>query len=288
MPAFNNMATLSYNNTIINSNIVQGQITDVLNASKTAVFDEYTVGDTVTYAISIVNSGTAAYNGLTVSDNLGEYPFGAETRIPLDYVEGSARVYVNGVLQPAPTVTADPLTITGINVPAGGNVLVLYSAVVNRFAPLASGGLITNTASIDGDSLSAPIVVSADISASESPRLTISKSISPSTIAENGTIQYTFVIQNTGNTPVVATDNAVVTDMFETFNDTLTVTLDGVPLTSPAQYTYDDSTGAFSTVPGVITVPAATYTQDPITGVWTITPGVTLLTITATGVQVRG
>ena len=48
------------------------------------------------------------------------------------------------------------------------------------------------------------------------------------------------------------------------------------------QYAYDDVTGLFQTVAGVITVPAATYTQDPITGQWNITPGVTVLTVTGT------
>ena len=48
------------------------------------------------------------------------------------------------------------------------------------------------------------------------------------------------------------------------------------------QYTYDESTGLFQTVAGVITVPAATYEQDIITGKWNIIPGVTILTVTGT------
>ena len=47
-------------------------------------------------------------------------------------------------------------------------------------------------------------------------------------------------------------------------------------------YTYDETTGAFSTVPGVITVPAATYTQDPVTGAYTATPGTATLVVTGT------
>ena len=40
--------------------------------------------------------------------------------------------------------------------------------------------------------------------------LTISKSLNPTTVTENGQLTYTFVIQNTGNTPTVATDNATI------------------------------------------------------------------------------
>ena len=47
-------------------------------------------------------------------------------------------------------------------------------------------------------------------------------------------------------------------------------------------YTYDQATGTFVTVPGVITVPAATFVRDTATGAWTVTPGVTRLTVTGT------
>ena len=56
----------------------------------------------------------------------------------------------------------------------------------------------------------------------------------------------------------------------------------GAVLPEGTDYTYDEATGLFTTVPGVITVPAATYTQDPQTGVWTTVPGTATLTISGT------
>ena len=50
----------------------------------------------------------------------------------------------------------------------------------------------------------------------------------------------------------------------------------------PANYTYNETTGEFSTLPGVITVPAASYEQNTETGNITITPGVTVITVTGT------
>ena len=47
-------------------------------------------------------------------------------------------------------------------------------------------------------------------------------------------------------------------------------------------YTYDDTTGAFATLPGIVTVDAATYTQDPTSGLITVNPGVSVITITGT------
>lgn len=283
MAIFTNQATLSYNNTTTTSNIVTGEIIEVLSATKNALEQDYTYGDTVTYAISIINSGTAAFNNLTLTDNLGAYVVGTSTVTPLTYVDGSVNYYADGVLQATPVVTSTaPLTITGINVPAGGNALVLYVARVNEYAPLAAASTITNTAVISGTGLTNSISVSDTITIANAAQLSITKSITPETVAENGQLTYTFVIQNTGNTAAVATDNVTVTDLFNPILENITVTLNGTTLTEGPQYVYSETTGLFQTVAGIITVPAATYTQDAATGQWTITPGTAVLTVTGT------
>ncbi|MBP3611147.1 MAG: hypothetical protein J6J42_12535 [Lachnospiraceae bacterium] len=283
MAIFTNQATLSYNNTTTTSNIVTGEIVEVLSAVKNALDTEYRFGDTVTYAISIINSGSSAFNNVTVTDNLGAYTAGMMTRVPLTYVDDTVVYYANGVLQTGATVTdTSPLTITGINVPANGNVIVLYQARVNEFAPLAAGSVITNTATITGSGLTNPITVSDTITIASAAQLSITKSISPETVTENGQLTYTFVIQNTGNTAAAATDNVTVSDLFNPVLENITVSLNGTALVEGPQYTYDETTGLFQTVAGVITVPAATYTMDTTTGQWNIVPGVTVLTVTGT------
>ena len=283
MAIFTNQATLSYNNTTTTSNIVTGEILEVLSAEKNAVNDEYSYGDTVTYVISLVNTGTAPFNGLTISDDLGTYTIGGLTRTPLTYVEDSLAYYANGVLQTGVSAVAGPpLVISGINVPAGGNAVVIYEARVNEFAPLASGSTIVNGAAISGAGLSAPIEVSDTITIADNAQLSITKSLTPETVAENSQLTYTFIIQNTGNAAADAIDNVAVTDLFNPILENITVTLNGTVLTEGAQYAYDEVTGAFQTVAGVITVPAATYAQDSVTGQWNIVPGVTMLTVTGT------
>ena len=284
MATFTNQATLSYNNTVTTSNIVTGEIVEVLSAAKTALTDTYRAGDTVTYVISIVNSGSISYNNLTLTDNLGEYTFGTNTLVPLTYVDGTVNYYINGVLQPSPATTAGPpLTITGISIPAGGNTLVIYEARVNDYADIGITGTITNTATVTsavGDPDTVNITTSTTITGESSVLLSITKSLTPSTIPENGRLTYTFVIQNTGNTPATIADNVTVTDTFDPVLDSVVVTLDGVFLTEGPQYAYNEISGQFQTVAGVITVPAATYTQDPVTGQWTVNPGTTVLTVT--------
>lgn len=281
MPAFTNQATLIFNDTQTNSNIVTGNVVEALSASKNAVVSTYARGDTITYVINVVNSSTVAYNTLTLNDNLGAYPFGSVTLTPLTYIEDSLNYYVNGVLQTTPIVTTDNgLTVTGINVPAGGNALIIYEAEANGFAPLGAGESIINTATLSGGGLSEEITVTETVTPETAPELSITKSLSPTTVSENGEITYTFVIQNTGNTPTVATDNLTVTDTFSPALQNITVTYNGITLIEGTDYTYEN--GVFTTVNGVITVDEATYTRDPATGNLIINPGVSVLTVTGT------
>lgn len=281
MPLFYNKATLSYNNKVTDSNIVTGELLEVLNATKTATGTEYKEGDSVTYIISLINSGNTAYNGLIITDDLGNTDVPANA--PLTYEEDSIRYFVNGTLQQAPTVTAGaPLVISGISVPAGGNAQIIYKADINAYAPLEAGSCITNQATISGNGLMAPVVVEETINAANTANLTISKSLCPESVVENGQITYTFVIQNSGNCAATAADNVIVTDVFQPILNPISVTFNENVWARTINYTYDTATGEFATVAGQITVPAATYTQDAQTGIWTVIPGISVLKIAGT------
>lgn len=282
MAQFSNQAQLRYGNSVTNSNIAIGEILEVLSVSKTAVRSTYNRNDSVTYLVSIVNSGNLPITGLTLTDNLGAYIFGAQTVTPLTYVAGSAKYYVNGILQTTPTVTAGPpLTMTGLNVPAGGNVLLVYDTTTNLYAPPATESAITNTVIVSGGGITS-ITAQETVNASSAPLLTITKSVSPVPVTENGTLTYTFLIQNDGNVPADVASAVVITDTFDPILSGLTATFNNTPMALTEDYTYDETTGIFATVAGKITVPAATFTQDPATGEWMTTPGVSTLTISGT------
>ena len=277
MAIFTNQATLTYTGGSANSNIAVGEILEVLSADKTAVSGTYQVGELVTYVITIRNTGSAAFTNLTVTDDLG-----GGTNAPLTYQDGTVLYFVNGVLQAAPAVTPGaPLVFSGITVPAGGDAVIVYQAQVNAFAPPLSGGTITNTVTITGGGLTAPVTATETVTVAVGPAISITKTITPAQVADNGRVTYTFLIQNSGNEALVATDDAVITDTFDPILTDLVVTLNGAPLALGTGYTYDETTGQFATVPGVITVPAATFTQDP-TGAYTAAPGLTTLIVTGT------
>ena len=281
MARFTNQAQLSYNGAVVNSNVAVGEVLDNLSAAKTAVDNLYTRNDGITYAISLVNAGTTPLSGVSVTDNLGAYAFGTNTLYPLTYTEGSVRLYLNGVLQTSPpTVTpGPPLVFSGITIPANSNMLLLYEAATNRFTPYGTGDSIINTATVTGTGVLTPVTVSETVTPRAGAELTISKFLTPTQINENGTLTYTFLIQNFGNT--AADTGVTVSDTFDPVLSELSVTLNGTALTAGTGYTYDATSGLFSTVADTVTVPAATYTQAT-DGSWIITPGIAELTVTGT------
>ena len=79
MAIFSNQATLTYNGISTNSNIAYGEILETLSVTKTAIEDGYSAGSTITYAVTLKNTGTAPLSGITVSDStpkifLGQIP----------------------------------------------------------------------------------------------------------------------------------------------------------------------------------------------------------------------
>ena len=281
MAQFTNQAQLTYRDTVTNSNVAYGEIVDALSMTKTALTSTYGANDTITYIISIINSGIASLTNLTLTDNLGEYPFGAGTLTPLNYTQGSLKYYISGILQPTPVVTNEGnLVVSGINIPNGENSLLVYETTVNGFAPLSENSTITNAATLTGTGVTT-VTAEETVTVNTAPQLSITKSISPVPVSENGTVTYTFLIQNRGNTPVVATDNAFITDLFNPILSNVTATFNGVLWTQGDEYNYNEATGLFESVPSNITVASATFAQNA-DGTISVTPGVSTLVITGT------
>ena len=282
MATFTNRATLSYNGRTVDSNTVTGTFLQTLTVTKTPLTGTYTAGETVTYTVSLVNAGATPLTGLTLTDDLGAFDYLGTLVYPLTLVPDAILYYVDGVLQPTPTVAStQPLVVQGISVPAGGDAVIVYQAVVSDAAPLEIGGEITNTATVSGGGLIDPLGDDATVTVENAPFLTINKALSPVTVPENGTLTYTFTIQNYGNTAAVATDDVIVSDTFDPVLDILSVTLNGVALTEGAGYTYNPVTGEFATTAGTITVPAATFTRAP-DGTVLVTPGEATLVVVGT------
>ena len=278
MATFTNVATLSYNGTVVNSNVTTGEIQQSLSATKYALSETYQPDGDITYIINIVNTGNTAFTDLTVTDDLGAYAYETTTVYPLAYA-GDIRYFINGVLQAEPTVTAGPpLVITGINVPANSEAVIIYKAKTTAYAPLDIEGSISNNITVTGGGITEPLTATETVNAAVAAVLNIEKALSPTVVGENGQITYTFTITNRGNTAVTDADDIVLRDVFNPILKNIKVTYNGTAL-DDTKYTYSETTGVFETVNGAITVPAATFATNA-DGTISITPGTAVVTVT--------
>ena len=284
MAIFNNQATLTFGGRVTNSNLTEGEVVTRVTLTKTAVSTDYGPGDNIVYAVTLLNNDSTDRENVTLTDDLGRFsPLGGPEVVPLSYVSGSVLYYQNGILQPSPTVNAGPpLVISGIDIPAGGNVIILYETKANEYAPQGVNATIRNNVTATGGDLCETLTDNAEVPTRDEPTLSIAKSICPDTLSCGDEVTYTFIIQNTGNLAVVATDNLIVSDLFNPVLDNIVVRLNGTPLVNGVGYTYNETTGEFATIGGAIPVPAATFTRDTQTGIIAVTPGVAILTVTGT------
>ena len=90
MATFTNQARLTYTGGSAASNITVGELVEVLTATKTAVVPNYQRGGTVTYLITLTNTGTTALTNLTVTQDTAT---GAYSIVP-----GTATITVTGTV----------------------------------------------------------------------------------------------------------------------------------------------------------------------------------------------
>ena len=279
MAIFTNYATLTYNGVTVTSNTVTGELPEVLQLSKVPVTEDYTAGDRVTYVISLVNTGGTALTGLTLTDDLGGYAYEGGTLYPLACTPGSLRLFLDGELRAAPAYTpGPPLVISGVDLPAGASAELIYETAVTAYAPLTPGSGITNTVTASGAG-AGPISAQATVTPENRADLRIQKQLAPDVAPRGSDVTYTFTIQNYGNTPAAPGDDLGMTDLFRPVLTGLQAAMNGTPWVPGTNYSYDEATGLFSTLPGQLSVPAAVYTRDS-GGVWTVVPGETVLTVT--------
>ncbi|MBQ1259130.1 MAG: DUF11 domain-containing protein [Clostridia bacterium] len=278
MAIFTNQAQITYNGRTVLSNIAQGEIIDPVSISKTALGSTYRSGDTKAYVVTLTNTSSAALTNVTVTDTLGSYVTEEGTYYPLTFT-GPILLFVNGVPsgEITPTQTSPTLTYVIPSLPAGGSVTVVYDTEINSFAPLSSGSEIVNTATASGSGIISPISASETITVVEDALLSVTKAVTPTSVTD-GNLTYTITIENSGN---AIADTVVLTDTFDPILSDISVTLNGVSLTTPAEYTYDEATGLFTIPSGIISVPAATYVTSP-SGEIEVVPGTAVVTVSGT------
>ncbi len=207
-------------------------------------------GTTLTYTITVPNTGQANTSGATLQDAI---PTGAT------YVANSTQL--NGSFVPDVAGVMPFATASAINSPGepAGQINIGESAIVTFQVIVTGSGTLTNTAVIDQDGAgSAPArSVQAVNTALAAPSVT--KAFSPATIPESGTSQLTLTLSN-GNG--VALTGATITDVLP----------NGLSIANPANVTTTCG-GTASATPGGITLSLSGGTI-PATGSCTLSANV--------------
>jgi len=172
-----------------------------LYLTKTATPTTAMPGDTVTYQITVINTGVIPALGFSVTDTLQN---GSISGLPMTYIPGSATL-IGGL-----TPLTDNYPDFYFDVPAMGTATLTFQAQVPEGA--ASNDVFSNVAT--GNS---PYGISPDptpptnvqVQEPTSPQVSALKFVSHADARPNGTVTYSIVVTNKGNAP---TQGFAVTD----------------------------------------------------------------------------
>ncbi|RMF03858.1 MAG: DUF11 domain-containing protein, partial [Chloroflexi bacterium] len=263
-----------------------------LTITKVASAATVNAGDYLSYVITVTNQSSATDFGrnIVVTDAL-----------PANSVFAGA-----GVSSGAATINAPPVGSSGtvtwtITSPANLNAgqSVALTLTVRAQSPLDNGTVLTNTYGLTAANLAAPISgPPVTTTVTSSPRISITKTVQPSSTLANKPITYTIIITNSGNATAA---NIPITDTlpsgFSPISATWTATITGVDFTGQPQvltFTLPATTGSTggdfanvvtATVGGVdissgpvatVTVVPQVFSVDKIAGHNPVTPGTTL------------
>ena len=208
-----------------------------LQITKTASATSATPGDTITYTISVTNTGAGAFPGAAISDDLASVLDDASYNSDVTATSGTA------------SFASPRLSWTG-DVPSGEAVLITYSVTVND--PDAGDGSLHNT--VVGPPGSNCAAGSADALCTSTVgigSLDIAKTATPSSdpVVPGSKVVYTITIENTGSGDYLGAS----------IHDDLSAVLDDA--------TYDnDAAASPGSAPPTYAAPVLSWTDDVAAG----------------------
>ncbi len=165
-----------------------------ISVGKACQNESFVPGDTVTYIVTIANTGASYFTGVRVVDNLG-------TNNYLTYVTGSAMLYYNQQYVRPEIASTNPLTFTLSPLSPGQSMVLTYSCRVLNSLP-ASVQTITNAVTATGYTYNSTVTGSAscEISRSSVASLSINKSATAESVAPGELFSYNITLTNQGTT----------------------------------------------------------------------------------------
>ncbi|MFC4334324.1 DUF7927 domain-containing protein [Salininema proteolyticum] len=216
-----------------------------LALAKTATPTNPAIGDTVTYTVTVTNTGRAPYPDASFTDDLTPVLDDATWANDITQTTGESRF----------DATDRSFTWTG-DIEPGEMVTITYAVTVN--SPLSGDGTLTNTVTGPDGSNCPPDATDPDCTTTQNIKaLTVTKTATPASATIGDTVTYTVTITNTGTTAYDdATMNDDLTDVLTnaTWNDNLTADTGTATYSEPTvSWTGDLATGQQATVTYTVT-----------------------------------
>lgn len=187
------------------SNIVEAVINDEygFNLELTSSSTSYRPGETITYFVKIINTGSASLSNIVVSDDMAGGV--------INYISGTAQMIYDSTITPLSVASENPLEMTlPITLPAGESVIVTYNTTVDGTLTSRTTEIV-NTVSVSalGGSQTITQTASLTLTVEEYANVTIEKYQNTDNVNIGGTMVYTLVLSNSGN---LDAQNVVISD----------------------------------------------------------------------------
>ena len=247
------------------SNIVNSSMKDKYSISveKTSITTCFRAGDTITYTIHVTNSGCGCLSGFEVADTFENSEY-------VTYVEGSARLFINGSMQSITPNKLSPLTFSiDERLERYGEFVLQYNIIVSADIPTIISS-IDNSVTVsaypcDCCESRCPIEETATLSIPkcEFAEVLITKAISKNDLCCGDELDYIITLTNTGT---VDATNVIVTDQLPVAFTTMSIHSEN----NGVHYDYDSSEYDIDGT-NLLTLPNATGTAIYVPS---IAPGV--------------
>ncbi len=176
----------------INDCIVTLKNENELQVTKSVQNETFNVGDTISFIVTIKNTGVGYFSGLRVLDNFGGVNY-------IEYVSGSGAIYKNGSIEKPETISCVPLVFSLTPLLPNESVILTYLCKVRNNIPLSVQN-INSSVEVTGYTNNSTItnVASVIINRAKTAELKIVKSASATSVVSGEIFSYYLTIENEG------------------------------------------------------------------------------------------